>query len=142
MSIDVPLKDVLSFLINKGYNGMAFQFIAQYDEPIRSQGMAILADCLGKHQELQSAKAKQSQQVHEADVANFRNKIKNWDEVQLIEWYGENGPSSSPFSLLGGEMDDYVQAVYHELFQTNKTNPAEHSAIKTIIENQINTRYS
>lgn len=74
------------------------------------------------------------------DLAIFSNQLKKWTDEQLIDWYGEYGPSIGTFSPLTGKMTFDVLMVYREIFGTDRFPQDEHIGIQLQILKKMEQR--
>lgn len=140
MEQQVSLRGVILFLVDKGQENLAKQYVLSLMDPERAFAGKIFDEFVQARDEQEALQKKQAEQRSAEMLTMFAEEICQWSDDQLIEWYGENGPSSRPFNPCGGEMDPYVQAVYHELFGI-RLSVERHKEVKTQIMKVINKRY-
>ena len=137
----VSLETILKFLVGAKYDGLAQSFIVTLNETQRTAGTALLNELIVAREQVAKARTEEYRRLREGAGVAFAAEIKDWTNDQLITWYGNHGPSAQPFYPFGGEMDEYVQAVYKELFQTGRLPQDQHHNVQLKIQDKLDERF-
>jgi len=132
----------MKFFLEHNQEKLANIFVESLDEPLRTAATNIIIESVLTRADKEMIRQLQLKADEEAAVNDFKQMISNWTTEYLITWYGDHGPSSSPFNILGGEMDEYVQCVYYELFDTDRIPQEQHEIVQQHIKQKIEQRFN
>ena len=146
MENQVSLRDVIQFFLNQNQESLANQFVLGLKEEQRVVAVTMINEHIVAREQKHKADKLRTKQEAQAKLDEFKETIKGWATALLINWYGDHGPSSSPFSRLGGEMDEYVEAVCLELFgeygNPGRIPQDQHKQVQQHIQGMINERFN
>lgn len=139
MEHKISLRTIMKFFLENDQEKLANIFVEGLDEPMRTVATTMIIESVLTRVDKEMIRKLQLT-VEEARLNEFKQMIGTWTTQQLITWYGEHGPISYPFSILGGEMDEYVHCVYHELFEINRIPQEQYEAVQQHIMRKIEQR--